>query len=200
MSLSVLSNAMMNTTGVTTIQKDEKAAYGSIADVLRDSPKIRYIKKKVNESTIPQLEKTKASLQWQIWIYKLACFGCMIVALGSTAISIFAGSAGLEEHLKKVNLSFGLINLFSTSGMIALSKKVSSLNNSIVLMHRDIVRKKAYNDAIDDLGHAKCTLIPSPNVGPGYGVAAEETDVTMGSRAPVTGAYARSAQVRVERP
>nr|QCU80212.1 NS3 [Palyam virus] len=148
-SLGVLNNAMSDTTAATQAEREEKVAYASFAEALRDSACVREIKKRVSSRTIIALEK-EYSHQKKIYDFiRLILFIMSVIAVVtsslSAAIVVIPETKILKEDWISILIHVG--NLFATGVYVGMNKYAEKLDSFLKRTRKEIVKKRSYIEA-----------------------------------------------------
>ncbi|WAB23652.1 NS3/NS3a protein [Acado virus] len=166
--LSVLTNAVVSATGANETQKNEKAAFGAISEALKDDEITRKSKRMAYMDSIRELEKDIRKHRNTIRLMECARISCAIVILlfqaaltvmdfiskeGLTAIARLVGDDGSADFTAMARLRAirGAINMaLIICGTIVLvtGRNVAAMKIKKRCMKRDLVKRKAYLDAI----------------------------------------------------
>nr|ANH10679.1 NS3/NS3a [Parry's Lagoon virus] len=169
--LSVLTNAIVSATGTNETQKNEKATFGAISEALKDDNVTRRSKKIAYSKSVFELEKDIRRYRNTIRLLECARVGCAIVVLlFSAALSImdflskdvitkmatFVGDHGSADFAAMTRLRAirGAVNMaLITCGTAVLitGRNVAIMKQKKRGMKRDLVKRKAYLGAIDDM-------------------------------------------------
>nr|AGX86090.1 NS3 [Warrego virus] len=158
-SLNILTNAMSSTTGATNAQKEEKAAYASYAEAMKDDINIKIIKSRVNEQVIPRLEHELHCMQRRKKILYAVMLISAILALFTSGITITKDMLITLTHathtthiemptwVRDLSVFIGMLNFASMGVALGCAKMMDGLVRSIDQVRKEISKKKAYNDA-----------------------------------------------------
>ncbi|AFH41508.1 NS3 [Tilligerry virus] len=162
LSLSILNNAMTNNTGATNAQKEEKCAYGAMAEAFRDSTTVQHIKLRVNTNILPRLQHELTGKKRKRFLVHSAMLGSAAVAALTSVSSLVkdinivipSKTNGTNTPLEipswfaSFSTVFNLINLVATGAMMACARIERSLDCSIAMLRKEIMKKQSYNDAV----------------------------------------------------
>ncbi|AIT55722.1 NS3 [Warrego virus] len=158
-SLNILTNAMSSTTGATNAQKEEKAAYASYAEAMKDDINIKIIKSRVNEQIIPRLEHELQSMQRRKKILYAVMLISAILALFTSGVTIIKDlkitlpNSGNATHIempawvRDLSVFIGMLNFASMGVALGCAKMMDGMVRSIDQVRKEISKKKAYIDA-----------------------------------------------------
>ncbi|ALL99296.1 non-structural protein 3 [African horse sickness virus 3] len=151
MSLGILNQAMSSTTGASGALKDEKAAFGAMAEALRDPEPIRQIKKTVGLRTLKHLKIELASMRRRYAILRVVIFmsGCVTMAT-----SMVGGLTIIDTEIYRDLNSDGWLsktvhglNLLCTTMLLAAGKISDKIQEEISRTKRDIAKRESYVSA-----------------------------------------------------
>nr|QBL15274.1 NS3a [Fomede virus] len=143
--LDVLQNAMAPSSCVNETLKDEKAIYGTAAEVYRDTSETRVLKYQTNIEMIPKLEKRITKLKFRGRCYYYAQLFLALVSIALCMIGMIESvSTKLNEVLKMANAtSQGIVGVI-TVAILYLGKQRSNVRKELTGLRRDLVKKEAY--------------------------------------------------------
>ncbi|ALL99298.1 non-structural protein 3 [African horse sickness virus 3] len=151
MSLGILNQAMSSTTGASGALKDEKAAFGAMAEALRDPEPIRQIKKTVGLRTLKHLKIELASMRRRYAILRVVIFmsGCVTMAT-----SMVGGLTIIDTEIYKdlngdgwLSKTVHGLNLLCTTMLLAAGKISDKIQEEISRTKRDIAKRESYVSA-----------------------------------------------------
>nr|QBL15261.1 NS3 [Bukakata virus] len=143
--LDVLQNAMAPSSCVNETLKDEKAIYGTAAEVYRDTSETRVLKYQTNIEMIPKLEKQIGKLKFKARCYYYAQLFLALVSIAMCLIGMVESiSTQLNEWLKMANAtSQGIVGII-TVAILYIGKQRNGIKKELVGLRRDLVKKEAY--------------------------------------------------------
>ncbi|ARA68489.1 non-structural protein 3 [African horse sickness virus 1] len=154
MSLGILNQAMSSSAGASGALKDEKAAFGAVAEALRDPEPIRKIKRQVGIQTLKTLKVELSGMRRKKLILKIIMFICANVTM---ATSLVGGMSIVDEDIAKhlafdgkedwVSKTVHGLNLLCTTMLLAANKISEKVREEIARTKRDIAKRQSYVSA-----------------------------------------------------
>ncbi|ALL99340.1 non-structural protein 3 [African horse sickness virus 5] len=150
-SLGILNQAMSSTTGASGALKDEKAAFGAMAEALRDPEPIRQIKKQVGIRTLKNLKMELATMRRKKSALKIMIFisGCVTLATSMVGGLSIVDDDILDDYKENDWLMKTIhgLNLLCTTVLLAAGKISDKIQEEISRTKRDIAKRESYVSA-----------------------------------------------------
>nr|ATW68840.1 NS3 protein [Baku virus] len=163
MALGVLQNALTSTTGANETAKNEKAAYGAAAEVMRDDPATRQLKAHVNLTAVLELEerykrvrRKKCACKW------LQAASSTLILLISIAMSIASASLWIESTLVKKGVPVYMIISGLTTVAMVTGRMHAHARTAARTIKRDLVKKRSYVQLAVAMGTPLPGTAPTP--------------------------------------